>query len=176
MLCAVLALALGVTACGSDPSSAPADSGQPYQKEVRPDLVPSVFAGFTAAEEDISKQRDEAGPTSYLVSTRLWSLRQGTKLEATLQVGLFAADAFPSSDSEEILAFKSRIVAQIGAGTVRRRVLGGTELFVSTSNEQPVYIWFPGHSLCVLTVVKDHPTPRALVRQALELTTTSSGI
>lgn len=166
----VIVLSMIASACGgSRAPSVPTAGVGARPNEVRPDLPGAGLGGLTVTEEDITAQRKEAGPMSYLVSSRLWSLRTGKKLQATLQVGLFAADAFPSAEPEEIERFQQRIVGQIGQAGVRRRVVDGHEAFVTVSNDLPVYIWFRGQSLFVLSVAKDYPQPRLLLRQALGL-------
>lgn len=167
---AVVVLSITAVSCGgSRTPSVPTAGDGARPSEVRPDLPGAALADLAVTEEDISAQREEAGPMSYLVSSRLWSLRTGKKLQATLQVGLFAADAFPSADPEDIERFQQRIVGQIGQAGVRRRVVDGHEAFVTVSNDLPVYIWFRGQSLFVLSVAKDYPQPRLLLRQALAL-------
>jgi hypothetical protein len=106
----------------------------------------------------------KAGPQSYLASTRLWGLRAGAHLRATVQVGRFVADARPEDE-----AFRDLIVGQIAQSRARLRVLHGRSVYAAAANEQAVYIWFDGLSMVVLSVAADYPEPRRVLRAALEV-------
>lgn len=152
--------------CSSEaPASVPTrrDGGP---QEVRPDLVPAQLAGLNATTEDVTGLEKEAGKTSYLASTRLWALRSGERLRATLQISSFVADSEPGNER-----FQATVVAQIAESRWRPRVLGGVRVYVTAANQQPVFIWFRGTSLFVLSIAVDQPTPRSVLRQALELRT-----
>lgn len=164
---ALLVAVTGTAACAERapiPDSAPTGAAP-----LAADLVPAQFAGLTATVEDITAQEKEAGPRSYATSTRLWSLREGTRLRATLQVGRLAADAFASRDPEAVADFERAIVSQIGQVAPRWRLLGGRGVYVTASDQQPLYVWFTGSGLFVLSVAKDYQEPRRLLREALEL-------
>lgn len=149
--------------CGDKPTGSAAPPPE-RPAEIRPDLVPATIAGLAATLEDVTALEKQAGPSSYLASTRLWGLRDGKKLRATIQVGRFVADSRPHDE-----AFQRRIVAQVGETAPRPRHLGRHVVYVTSTNQQPVYVWFENAALLVLSVARDHPTPRQLLRQALEL-------
>ncbi|HZQ26216.1 MAG TPA: hypothetical protein VFA94_00835 [Acidimicrobiales bacterium] len=137
--------------------------------KVRADLLPTELAGLAVTPEDITKQAKEAGGHSYFTDSRLWALRSGTRLRATLQVGHLTADAFASRTPDDVLAFERQIVNQIGQAEPRLRVLGSRRVYVTSGSEQPLYIWFTGSELFILSMAKDYGEPRGLLRQALEL-------
>lgn len=166
---AILSLVVSLLAgpgCTSSPPVASVPGADSSAREVSVDLVPSTLAGLTTFEEDIRELEEEAGADSYLSSTRLWSLREGERLRATLQVGRLVPDAGGEGPDEEE-EFRLKIVAQIGQSEPRRRVLGGDDVYVTVANAQPVYIWFRGGKLHVLSVDSSLGHPRALLREAL---------
>jgi hypothetical protein len=137
-------------------------SGAPTS--VRPDLLPPQFAGLNVTPEDVSALEKKVAKTSYVSSTRLWGLRAGDRLKATLQVSTFVPDSDPTNEK-----FQRTIVALIAESSWRPRMLEGTRVYVTAANQQPEYIWFRDSSLFVLAVAVDHPAPRSILRQALEL-------
>lgn len=164
-LLAVLCVAVvAFGACQSrSTATVPTTHAQP-PTSIRADLLPPQLGGLTVNAEDIAKLEKKAGPDSYLGSTRLWALRDGPKLRATLEVGRFVADSEPGD-----LKFQQRIVAQIGGSSWRVRRLGAKDVYVTSANKQALYIWFADASLLVLSTAADYPAPRALLRQALEV-------
>lgn len=165
---AVALICLGATACSESPPVATVAGSGGAALEVDPDLVPDELVGLTTEAENIEHLEKEAGPDSYLASTRLWSLREGERLRATLQIGRLVPDAGGDSpDAEE--EFRLKIVAQIGQSEPRRRVLGGETVYVTVANSQPVYVWFQGRLLYVLSVDATLAAPRQLLRAALEV-------
>lgn len=140
-----------------------ASPAEPAPADIPADVVPTTIGGLTAAPEDITPLvKKHVGPKSYLRSTRLWSLRDGPRLRATLQVGKLVADAEPESR-----AFQRQVVGRIGQTGARRRVVGDTSLWVTVSNEQALYIWFRPEHVLILSVAGDFPKPRRLLREAL---------
>lgn len=150
--------------CGrSKPAVVPTTAEQ-QPLEVRPDLVPPNLAGLTVTTEDVTELEKKAGSQSYLASTRLWAVRAGDHLRATMQISRFVPDARTEDEG-----FRQRVVGQISSAGSHERLLGGQTVFATSANQQPVYIWFRGQSLFVLSVAADYPQPRAVLREALEL-------
>lgn len=159
----------GLSTCG-DGGGAPVTSPiAPSALDVPADLLPEGLNGLRVAEEDITAQQAEMGARSYLASVRMWSLREGERLRATLQVGRFVRDDFPVGDEVEREAFQKRIVSQIGQGGVRERVVDARRVYVSISNELPLFIWFDHDAFFVLSAAKDYGRPRSLLRAALAI-------
>lgn len=163
----LFAAAVAVAGCAETPRAASVAGAGRAASEVPASFVPDSLAGLEAAPEDITRLEKEAGDESYLSSARLWSLREGERLRATLQVGRFVPDA--GADREDEDEFRSLIVSQIGQSEPRLRVLGDEEVYVTVANAQPVYIWFRGRLLFILSVDSSLPEPRALLRAALEV-------
>jgi hypothetical protein len=158
-LAAAVSAAAMLAACGD----APRHHGSVAEK-VPAGAVPSSFAGFVAEPEDITAQEEAAGPTSYFGSTRLWSIRRGEKLVATLQIGRFVDDADLADED-----FRSRVITQIGQVDPRERHLAGTDVHVTATSDQPLYVWLRNRDLMLLSVAKDEREPVRLLRAALEL-------
>jgi hypothetical protein len=148
--------------CASSSAAALAHHGGPT--EVRADLVPKVFVGLNANLEDVATLEKEAGKTSYLAHTRLWALRQGDRLRATLQVSTFVPNSNPDDH-----AFQDTLVSQIAEASWRSRMLGGLRVFVTSANHQPMYIWIKDDVLFVLSIAAGFPSPRAALRQTMGL-------
>lgn len=158
-----MVVVLVVGACdGQKAATVPTAGASPVT--VPPDLVPPELAGLAVTPEDVAALEKKAGDRSYLASTRLWGLRAGAHLRATMQVGRFVPDAQP-----EDAVFRERIVGQIAQSGARLRVLGGRPVYAASANEQAVYVWFEGLSMVVLSVAADYPEPRRLLRAALEV-------
>jgi hypothetical protein len=129
---------------------------------VKADAMPSSLLGLTAAEEDVSKPFKEAGDRAFITGVRMWSLRQGTRLRATLEVARFAPDA-PSTTE----AFRKSVAAQVGGSAPRLRKIGDDEVYVASGNRQVYYTWFRGVHLVLLSVPADTTNGKALLRAAL---------
>jgi hypothetical protein len=151
-------------ACGSSASgeSTPLRHGGPT--EVRADLVPAQLAGLHVNEEDVQTLEKQAGRLSYLSDTRLWALRDGDRLRATLQVGTFVPDSEPSNEK-----FQDTVASLISGASSHVRNVGGHRVSVTSVNKQPMYIWVQDEVLFVLTLAGDHQAPRTLLRSALDL-------
>lgn len=145
---------------GSQQASVPGTAGRPAA--VRADLFPPAVHSLRLATEDISSQAAQVQADSYVSDAKLWSLREGSRLRATVQVSRFTADA-PFGERE----FQQHIVAQIGSSP-RIRLVSGHRVYASASNDQLVFVWFRGAHFVVFSVAADYPTPRVLLRKLLE--------
>ena len=124
-------------------------------------IVPDVLAGLTVGEEDVSGPLKEAGDRAYVSDVRFYSLREGDRLRATLEVARFTPDAETNKQS-----FQLRVAAQLGAPRTRR--LGDDFVFVSSGNRQTYYMWFRGLHMVLVGVPTEGTAGRSLVRQALQ--------
>ena len=162
------ALALGVVVlvalggCGPTPGQAKVPGAGAGAGEVAPDAVPPVILGLQSAEENVATQFEEAKNRAYVSSVRMWSLREGKALKATVQVARFAADASP-----EKLEFRRTVVAQVGQTAPRTRFVGEDIVYVTAANKQAIFMWFRNIDFVLLSVSVDYPNPRALMRAAL---------
>lgn len=146
-------------ACASDgPRVA---TGPVADAKVDPGVVPSSLLGYATTPEDVSAKLKEAGDKAYVSDVRFWSVREGERLRATLEVARFAPDA-PDTDE-----FRRRVADQIGSAAPRVRRIGDELVYVSAGNRQTYYLWYRGRSFVLLGVPADAPRGRALLREAL---------
>ena len=136
--------------------------GQPVAATVRPDAMPTELLGLHAQVEDVSKPLREAGDDAFVTGVRMWSLREGTRLRATLEVARFAPDA-PSTTE----AFRRHVAAQVGGTSPRLRKVDDEKVFVSAGNRQVYYTWFRGQHLVLLSIPADTSNGKAMLRAAL---------
>ena len=128
--------------------------------------LPATINGLSVTAEDIGKARAAASGTQYLADVRLVSLRDPDKqLEATLELGLFGANADVGSSD-----FQRSVAEQIGDGVAVTVQVGGRPVFVKTSRKLSILVWFTGTTLSVLSVRDTYPSPKALLRATLAIT------
>lgn len=159
---AVLVVAAAVVTGCSANQRPPAAVAAPDGGKIREGAVPASLAGLVTRREDVSKPLKEAGDRAYVTSVALWSLRQGERLRATLQVARFAPDA-PSTTEP----FQRRVAAQIGGTVPRTRRVGQDRVFVSAGNRQVYYTWFRGRYMVLLSVPAETRSGRGLLRSSL---------
>ena len=161
VVCALgLVLTFVSTACGGSDDDALAEPpAKPPQ--IR---IPSQLLGLTVGAEDISAQIDEA-EQPYVDSVGLFAFRQGKDLlQGTLQIARFTPGARPDSN-----AFRGSIISRIGGTAPRELRVGNRDIFLTTGRNQVVFIWFDQNGFFVLTVRRDYPFPRTLLRKILDL-------
>lgn len=130
--------------------------------KVNPAAVPSTIHGLTASKQDVAGPLKEAGDRAFVSDVNFYSLRDGDRLKATLEVARFTPDAETTSR-----AFQLKVAAQVGETAPRLRRLGDDLVYVSSGNRQTYYVWFRGLHLVVLGVPTEQTTGRALLREAL---------
>lgn len=126
------------------------------------DALPPELAGLSVQEEDVSGPLKEAGDRAYVSDVRLWSLREGDRLRATVEVARFAPDA-PAEDED----FQRSVTAQLKGAAPRERRIGDDTVFVSGSSQQVFYAWFRGVHLVLIAIPTETPNGRAILRDAL---------
>ena len=154
LLC-VLALST-VGACGdeADPTVAP--------MRVPDDLVPATYLdeGLLALENTDEATRDalaNARETTLAADTRVWEIRRGQRLVATLQI----STVLPKVDLLDE-SVRDRFVGQVIPGRVSRLRTGDVEVFTTSLDDKTTYLWF-GSELFEILQTKD----RALEPEAL---------
>ena len=157
----VVALAAASSGCTTPRSNAAAPRA-PGAPRVVDEAMPAELLGLRATEEDVSVPLEEAGERAYVTDVRLWALREGERLRATVQVGRFAADA-PVSDP----AFRDRVAGQVGGTAPIVRKIGEDLVYVGAGNRQTFYGWFRGPHFVLLSVPADATNGRAIARVAL---------
>lgn len=168
LVAVLLAVAALLAACGDgeDPATAPA--------RVPVELVPDrLLDGALAAFEnrDPSTLETLAGADSSLVAdTRVWEIRRGDRLVATLQVSTVQ----PRVDllDEEI---RERFAGQLILGQSSRFRAGDVEVFTSTVNDKTVFLWFGANLYQVMQTKDRELVPEDLLTDLLEHQRVSDG-
>lgn len=144
----VVALASVSAACGDDgePPAAP--------KRVPDDLVPARYLGeallvLENTDDSTVEALANAEETTLAADTRVWEIRRGQRLVATLQI----SSVLPKVDllDEDV---RDRFVAQVIPGQVSRIRTGDVEVFTTSVNDKTTYLWF-GSELFEILQTKD---------------------
>jgi len=159
---ALAVAALGGAACSG--SSALSEATPSNQIKTLPaNLVPTDVAGLAVKQEDMSNTLKFAR-RSYIDGVGLYSFRKGDLLQATLQVSRFNGNARYQS-----LRFRQQVINKVGGSLPKAVRVGGDTVYLTTGTKQSLSMWFRGRDFLILAVREDYPTPRTLLRQALEL-------
>lgn len=147
-------------ACGS---SAPKGTSAGDIKQLPEDLLSGTYLGLEPKREDIGDSLESQEANAYIDAVGLYSLRQGDRLEATLQISQLSGQARPS-DPE----FQKLVADQIGGSKVQAFVMDGRNVYRSSQRKQSLSSWFRGDYFMVLSVRDTYDEPRALLRVLLE--------
>lgn len=159
----VVAVLLAVaSACGGGGDDAVAPARVPA------DLVPDRLLGdslgtFENRDPSTLRALENAGPASLVADSRVWEIRRGDRLVATLQISTVepAVDLLDES-------IRERFAGQLIAGQVNRFRSGDVEVFSSTVNDKTIFLWF-GANLYEIMQTKDRVLdPEALLEDVLE--------
>ena len=162
---AVAGLAATLGACGGGGDDAFAEqalAGTEIQA-VEGDLLPPEFLGLAVAKEDVAGSLAST-KRSYVEATSLYSLRDGDLLQATLQVSRFTAKAEHSTP-----AFRNSLLNQIGGTRPRTVRVGDDTVYLTSGTKQQLAVWFRDRYMLILATREDYPTPRTLIREALQV-------
>jgi hypothetical protein len=158
-----LAVALSFSACGNDSSS----TSRAEKRVITPlkaSPVPPNLNGLRVAEEDIGDTLD-AARRPYLDAATLYSLRKDDdSLQATLQVGKFAADAKYRDED-----FQLTLVNNIGSGTARDFRMADKRVWLTTGDRQTIAVWFTGQYVFIMSAREEYLNTRSLLRTAMEI-------
>lgn len=137
-----------------------------WRTEVRPLEIsfPDEILGLAVTREDVSETIASDRGAHYVDEAALFGLRKGESLQATLQVSKLGSRARPEQEE-----FRRSMVALMGSTTPQALKLGEERVFRTTGNQQHVFGWFRAKGFFVLTVHRDYPRPRELVRTVVEL-------
>lgn len=161
VLAGALALSGVLSACGQSHPAAP----EP-ENVVAIGSLPAKAGGYDVKAEDVSGQLKEAGRRAYVTGVKLWSLREGDYLRATVEVARFAADA-PVDEAH----FRATVATQVATSNPILHRVGDHEVYVTTGERQVYYVWFRGRDMLLLTVPATTPGRRALLRSLLSTAT-----
>lgn len=125
-------------------------------------FVPDTLLGY-ALEPEKTEGLDDVD-RSYIEAVRLYSLREGDQLIATLQVGRFVEGV-----KWDTRSFQRGVLNQIGASTPNPIRLGEEIVFVTAGVKQRLAVWFRDGHLFVLGTRDEFARPRTLLREALEV-------
>lgn len=166
---AALLVALAAACGGAAGDEAPAP------KAVPEDVVPATALGGDLL---VRENRDEStlavlteNPDSSLVAdTRVWELRRGDRLVATLQVSTVVSKI----DLNDI-DIRERFASQVILGARSRIRVGDVEVFTTTSDDKTVYLWFGAHLYQVLQTKDRELEPEALLADLIRFQQDKAG-
>lgn len=154
-------LALGA-ACGGGEDDAAAPERVPV------DLVPArllddSLGTFENRDPATLRTLANAGPTSLVADTRVWEIRRGDRLVATLQISTVE----PTVDllDEDV---RERFAGQLIAGQSNRFRSGDVEVFTSTVNDKTVFLWFGANVYEIMQTKDSVLEPEELLTDLLE--------
>lgn len=127
------------------------------------DFVPSTILGLAVDPEETEGLGDVS--RSYVEAIRLFSLRDGDQLVATLQVGRFGSGVKWAERK-----FQRSVLNQIGANAPDPVRVGDRIVYVTTGVKQRLAVWFTEGHLFVLGMREEFDRPRTLLREAMEVT------
>jgi len=144
-----LALALGVAIAAAGCGGGSSSTAAPTKVDTR--IVPAALGeGKFGITEDRSahKRFASAGGDSLVSDGRLWAIRDGSRLIATLQVSTLHAKV-DLEDKKE----RDRLIASILPGTKEKIEVGGVPIVQVATEDKVVYLWF-GRSMFEVLQVK----------------------
>ncbi|HVE94247.1 MAG TPA: hypothetical protein VNB24_04955 [Acidimicrobiales bacterium] len=148
------------TACGKEDASGVASKNI---KTLPADLVKGPVLNLAVTAEDVAEDVAGSGDSnSYIAAVGMYALRDGDKLEATLQVSKFTDKARPKEAD-----FQNQVATQIGGTKAQRFRMGDHSVFRSSGRKQSIASWFTGNYYFVLSVRDAYPTPRTLLRKLI---------
>ncbi|MEY2467607.1 MAG: hypothetical protein QOF21_305, partial [Actinomycetota bacterium] len=121
-----------------------------------------TYLGLTPQREDVKDDLANQDTNAYIAAVGLFSLRDGERLEATLQISKLSKSARPKD-----VKFQQQVANQIGGTKVQAFVMGNRNVYRSSQRKQSLTSWFDGDYYMILAVRDTYPTPRALLRELL---------
>ena len=133
-------------------------------KQLGESVVPSPFGGLNVTREDVSELLDQnQDRRSFVSAIGLYGLRNGPRLEATLEVSKLVPGKVDKSE------LRSSIVSQVGGTRVQQFRMGDQVVYRTSARNQSITVWFQPRYMFVLSVRDTYPRARGLLRDALEL-------
>jgi hypothetical protein len=154
----VVALAPVLSSCGGGD-----DDESIVIAQLDADELPRTILGLDVEQEDVA-ERLKATDRPYVEATGLYSLRDGDRLEGTIQLSRFKDDVDP--DDEQ---FQLSIVNQIGSTQPRAFRMADEIVYLTASKRQSVAVFFEDRSFVVLSTLETFEHSRELLRSVLEL-------
>lgn len=125
--------------------------------------IPSQLLGLRVQSENIAKQL-KATKRPYIDNVGLFSLREADLVRATFQISRFNALARPESPT-----FRNNVISLLGGARAQPVRVNSTTVYVTTGNDQSIFVWFEGRGFFVLTCHRAYEFPRTLLRHVLDL-------
>ena len=152
-----------VSACGSDetPDAKPA--------RVQTSLVPTVLGeGSLSLTEDESAHKAfaNAGGQSLVDDGRLWAIRNGKQLVATLQVATLDPKV-DLADGDEVEA----LIRSILPGSKERFTVGDLDVVQVATTDKTVYLWFGQGMFQILQIKGADIEPEVLLGELIAFQT-----
>lgn len=156
LLPVVLALALVAGGCGGGGAGAARSAPPP---EVPVALVPPALGTLTLTEDDQARDTfSKLGDRALVADGRLWQVRQGDRLVATLQVSTVKAKVDLAEPDQ-----RNAIVRHILPGSRQEIDVSGVTVWMSEANDKSVFVWFARDLFQVLQVKSTKLEPEAVV-------------
>ena len=130
-----------------------------------PVRFPTKILGMDVTTEDVKKQVTKIGE-SYFDSLSLFGFREKKLLRGTLQIGHFNSLAEPDDPT-----FRRTLWGQFGSSVPQELRLGDMTTYLSAGQLQYQVLWFAGDWMYVLTVRRDFPFTRTLLRRLVAYST-----
>jgi hypothetical protein len=130
------------------------------------DIVPkTVGDGLTLHEFPAARGAfARAGVTSLVADAKVWAIRRGETLVATLQVSTLKRDISVSSDAD-----RRSIIGGVMTGAAYETIqFGDTQVIASTAAEKSLYLWFGPSMFEVLQVKSTKVDPDTVAADLLE--------
>jgi hypothetical protein len=131
--------------------------------QIESTAVPAQILDLIVQREDQTATIARADK-SYMDSVGLFSLRSGELLQATLQISKFN-DKAGYQDS----GFRDSLLSQIGGSKPKAVRMGDQTVYLTSGTKQRIFVWFRDNYLLILSTREEYPTPRTLLRAALEI-------
>lgn len=157
----VLAVAAALAACGGDS----AGDDEIGIVQLGADALPAKILDLDVHLEDV-EARIAGADRSYVESTGLYALREGKKLQGTIQIAQFRDDAEVDISSRK---FQLAIVNQIGSTEPKAFRMGDDTVYLTASKRQSLAVFFRPTSFVVLSTLETYDSGRSLLREVLEL-------
>lgn len=139
--------------------------------EVPVALVPTALSNgtLTLTEDDQARETfSKLGDRALVADGRLWQVRQGDRLVATLQVST-VKDKVDLAENDQ----RAAIVKHILPGARQEIEVNGVTVWMSEANDKSVFIWFAQDLFQVLQVKSTKLDPEAVVSDLVAYQVTS---
>jgi hypothetical protein len=165
----VVAVALTLTACGSEPP--------PVKPQAVPEglVPPGVQDGkYLFHESELAQAKDafaKAGPESLAADGRVWELRVGDRLVGLLQI----TTLLPRFDLTK-KSHRDQLISQIIPTGRDELIVGDVQVFTSLSRNKATYLWFADHTFNLLVVkpaTGDDLDPERAMEEVIDFQTQS---